>query len=95
MAYCGPRGIALSAFLKWDLDDQEAALGWQIREAGRCTGCGTHPDDWDERDDGHRFAWVPHIRSCPGCERVHLAQNSDQVKGKPGMNVYLTRGPRG
>jgi hypothetical protein len=65
MAYCGPRGIPLSAFLSWDDADQDAAIQWQSYEGQRCPGCGTHPDDWT---DGN--GWVAEPHRCPGCHRV-------------------------
>jgi hypothetical protein len=86
MAYCGPRGIALSAFLAWSQGDQDAALAWQAREGSRCGGCGTHEADWD--DDNR--AWVPEVHICPGCEQLEQARAA-QPPGFRGVTVRLTR----
>ena len=86
MADCGPRGIALSAFLGWPQDDQDAALAWQARESSRCGGCGTYEADWD--DD--RRAWVPEVHLCPGCEQLESTREK-QPPGFHGVHVRLTR----
>lgn len=89
MAYCGPRGIPLSAFLAWPEADQEAALAWQAHADAACPGCGTRSDDWDEAAGGHRQAWIAQAARCPGCaavERMH-----EQVEDAPGVRVRLIR----
>lgn len=90
MRYCGPRGIPLSRFLEWDELDQDAALMWQAHESRRCTGCGTHPDEWDETRGGRRDAYVAETVVCPGCRALDTA--TDRQGGKaniPGAHVML------
>jgi hypothetical protein len=90
MAYCGPRGIPLSVFLSWDTDDQDAALLWQAREARRCSGCGTHPDDWDPDAGGRRDAYHATVEVCPGCRTVDaLRDRTDPKTTPPGAHVVL------
>ena len=63
MAYCGPRGIPLSTFLGWAVDDQAAALAWQADDASRCPNCGTAEWEWEQDGLG---AWVAETRVCAG-----------------------------
>lgn len=81
MAYCGPRGIPLSAFLSWSKDDQDAALGWAGYESRRCRGCGSHPDE------GPRHA---HTDECPGCLKQEAATKA--ARDIPGAHVHLAPG---
>lgn len=90
MAYCGPRGIPLSAFLAWRDDDQQAALAWQAYENRRCNDCGTHPEDWDETQGGSRDAWRVELSHCQGCAELQQAMESDQTKRR-GVHLHLTR----
>lgn len=93
MAYCGPQGIALSAFLSWPESDQEAALAWAAREARRCSGCGTHPDDWSEDLGGSRMAYHAEYYICPGCTESQRMSESKQVeKAGRGVHVRLAAG---
>ena len=93
MAYCGPRGIELDAFLRWSQRSQDAALEWAAREARRCSGCGSDPDEW--ADDQH--AYHAHIgRECPGCaavERLQKQIESKNVPLRPGQRVVLPQIP--
>lgn len=88
MAYCGPRGIALSTFLRWTQSDQDAALEWAAHEARRCS-CGTHPDDWAEDPHAHHA----HLSAqCPGCLARHrLTQRLGKDGLDPGVQVVLPR----
>lgn len=89
MAYCGPRGIPLSTFLSWSEDDQQAALAWQSHEARRCSGCGTHPDDWAE----DRHAFHAEAYQCSGCLKLErLKQAPHVVNGEPGLHLRLADG---
>jgi hypothetical protein len=88
MAYCGPRGLPLSQFLRWSHADQDAALDWQVYEAGRCRGCGTHPDEWA----GDRYAFHAHFEQCPGCkEKQRLAEAPEAAER--GVFPVVARGP--
>lgn len=73
MAYCGPRGIALSTFLSWPQADQDAALEWSAHESRRCPSCGTHPDDDRPRH------WHPQV--CVGCQQKQRAQDDLRADG--------------
>jgi hypothetical protein len=96
MAYCGPRGIPLSAFLGWAAGDQQAALAWQAYESRRCTGCGSHPDDWDPELGGDLRAYRAVTRICQGCvelQRRHADPELRDGNGHPvrGLHIHLTR----
>lgn len=68
MGYCGPRGLPLSQFLSWDELDQAMALAWQVRQDETCSGCGVHPEVWDEDRGGHPDALRLEGRICRTCE---------------------------
>jgi hypothetical protein len=85
MAYCGPRALPLSQFLAWDPMDQQHALTWQAYESKRCSGCGTHPDEWTEPRAFHAERFT-----CPGCEQTErLAETCEG----PGIRTRLANGP--
>lgn len=88
MDYCGPRGIALSDFLRWDRRSQDAALEWTNYEARRCHGCGTHPADWAEDPR----AYHAHLSDqCPGC--LASARLSERAKDlDPGVRIVVPLG---
>lgn len=89
MAYCGPHGIALSTFLRWDVSDQEAALEWQAYEARRCRSCGSHPEDWAEDSRAHHA----HLHQCPGCQQTERLRQSNEAKDAGhGVQVVLAHG---
>lgn len=94
MAYCGPKGIALSAFLAWPQADQDAALAWQSHEALRCPSCGTHPSDYDPDAGGRRHAWHPDVEVCDGCATRDRGQEmlADRLEAH-GARLVLTREP--
>lgn len=92
MAYCGPRGIPLSAFLSWAEADQQAALAWQSWEARRCRDCGTHVDDWNPDTDGSRDAYTATIHICEGCVELERLRDSPELQGSPrGVHLHLIR----
>ena len=95
MAYCGPRGIALSAFLSWSQADQDAALGWAAHEARRCSGCGTHPDDWNEAAGGSRYAYHAEIHQCEGCMHLQRTKEGERFASgqERGLQPRLAHGP--
>ena len=95
MAYCGARGIALSTFLGWAEDDQQAALQWQAWESRRCSNCHTHPEDWNPDDGGSRSFQHWHPQVCIGCQRKQQAQDAlaaDDDKTK-GLGLVAADGP--
>lgn len=86
MAYCAPRGIALSAFLAWPQSDQDAALAWVAFESERCQQCGMHPvDTAAARIEAHTHVCL----SCAERERF-TARMTDQQRAVPGLQVRTT-----
>lgn len=91
MAYCGPRGIAWGEFLAWSKVSRDAAILWQLRENEKCTGCGTHPHDWDEQHGGHPRAYVAKLYTCKGCAAAESARDRLMKDAPPGSSVSLRR----
>jgi hypothetical protein len=89
MAYCGPRGIALSEFLRWDRADQDAALAWTAYENRRCSHCGTHPDEWAE----DKLAYHAHLSECRGCKQLQRLSNTNDAKTGEGRYARMQGGP--
>jgi len=89
MAYCGPRGIELAAFLRWSPASQRAALEWQAYENRRCSACGSHPEDWAEDPRAHHA----HMRQCKGCQAKQRVAESDRAKdAERGTQIVLAPG---
>jgi hypothetical protein len=88
MAYCGPRGIALSEFLRWDVGDQDAAIDWAAFEERRCRSCGTHPDEWT--DD--KTAYHAHLTECRGCKQLQRLSKTDDAKAGDGRFAVMAGG---
>ena len=91
MDYCGPRGIPLSVFLDWPVEDQDAALAWQSLENARCPGCGTRTVDWEPELGGSRTAWTPSIRVCQGCVQLERTRDQHADSKFRGLHIELTR----
>jgi hypothetical protein len=95
MAYCGPRGIPLSTFLAWSVDDQQAALVWQSEESLKCPNCGTAEWQWEQDPN---FAQAE-ARVCMGCQRVGTERKAYEKSAEhmPGLQIRLvpTGGQRG
>lgn len=83
MAYCAPRGIPHSEFLRWSPDDRDKALAWQVHELERCPSCGTRHEEWS--GDPHAFTWEP--RACRGCEV--------KAQGEDDLEAHRAEYPRG
>ena len=82
MDYCGPRGLPLAEFLKWDADDQEHALAWLRRDRSRCPSCGVPHGDWDEDAGGDRNAYHAEGFICRGCEELENAKSKEPHAGE-------------
>jgi hypothetical protein len=82
MAYCGPRGIELEAFLRWSPHSQQSALDWQAYENRRCRNCGIHPDDID---DGSFHA---HLQQCKGCQARERVADSKEAQDGRGVSAF-------
>lgn len=91
MDYCGPHGIAWEDFLSWSKTSRDAAILWQRRRNETCTGCGTHPDDWDPTRGGSEVAFRAELRSCRGCETHATAQAQITDAHGGGVQVVLVR----
>jgi hypothetical protein len=90
MAYCGPRGIELDAFLRWSEGSQRAALEWMKFEGRRCKSCGTHPDEWAEE----RYAYHAHLAQCKGCQhQQRLTESRDAQEAGRGVYAVMAYGP--
>ena len=89
MAYCGPKGIPLSTFLSWSLEDQQAALAWQAHEGRRCPSCGSHPEDFSRDGDERHF----HVSICAGCMKHKAVADSIKDAKEPGLHVIAAHGP--
>lgn len=88
--------IPHSTFLGWSQLDRDKAIWHQIRRAGTCRSCGTHPDEWDPAKGGHRAAYVAEISLCPGCEQQQREQkrlDDPANKGQRGLSVRLRPNP--
>lgn len=71
---------------QWEQLDREYALAYRAVERGRCGGCGTFADEWDE----DRFAYIAHDWICPGCENLDNERHNDPREGgTPGRKTYL------
>ncbi len=94
MAYCGPRGIPYRRFLGgpdvWDRLSRFLAVAWDRHERELCRGCGTHPDEWDEKRGGDRDAFQAVAHFCRGDELI--GQKQDEIKDRgPGWRAGLAR----
>lgn len=94
MEYCSEHGIPYSQFLSWSDDDQEAALSYMLFERGRCSQCGTFPEDWLK--DGKPVDPTPYETSseaCLGCATLEDARKKIPDEYRHHVRVYLR--PRG
>ena len=88
MAYCGPRGIPLSEFLRWDRKDQAAALAWEAHENSRCKSCGTHPEEWAE----DKLAYHAHLTECRGCKQLQRLAKTEEAQESEGRAAVMAGG---
>lgn len=97
MAVCAEYRIPHKVFLRdWDKDDRDKAIWWHVRQRSACRMCGTRREEWDERQGGHRHAYLAELDRCPGCEQIEQLQSSiadDHTVGK-GVRVILRPNPR-
>lgn len=88
-----------SVFLDWDRDDRDKAVMHQIRKSERCSGCGTHPDEWDPTLGGSVDAYVTKLVHCKGCQTKESGEEAfekskkDGAKARRGTSVRLARNP--
>lgn len=85
MEYCAPLGIPHSEFLRWDKDDRDKAIAWQLRKMATCPRCGTRHEEWEEDHN----AYVGEERQCRGCE-VRERTEAAIPKDDPRRGVYVT-----
>lgn len=91
MSYCGPIGLPRSTFLRWDRDDQDAAIVWQMRRNQTCQSCGTRPDEWDPALGGRDDAYRAELHKCWGCHAKAAAEKSITDSMGAGVFVALAR----
>lgn len=89
MDYCAPLGLPHSHFLggpaDWSAHDRELAMGWAMRKAQTCPGCGTRRDQW-ERD---RQAFDAELYDCPGCFLRAAAEKQLPDESRAHVHVHL------
>ena len=93
MAVCADYRIPHSEFLRWDTDDRDKAIAWHLRQADTCPSCGTRPEEWDPKRDGHQWAYVAEPRRCRGCEVRELGEASQPKDAGRGVSIVLKRNP--
>lgn len=75
----------------WSQLDRDKALWHASWKAGVCSGCGTHPDEWDPDKGGSRAAYEAVKIRCAGCaatEQLREATESQKTKDR-GVRVEL------
>lgn len=94
MAYCVPKGIPHSVFLKWNEDDQDKALGWELYQRQLCSGCGTEPSEWVDEDGFPVFPppYQPNSTRCYGCVTLNEENRKFEKMGNS-IGVSLRLGP--
>lgn len=89
-----------SVFLDWDRDDRDKAVMHQIRKSERCSGCGTHPDEWNPEMGGSVDAYVTKLVHCKGCQTKEAGEAEFEEakkageKARRGTTVQLKRNPK-
>lgn len=92
MNYCGPRGIDWEGdFLARSQASRDASLLWQQDRDETCTGCGTHPDDWDPKRGGHLRAFVATVIDCHGCAAIAARQKRLEKEVETGTYTSAAR----
>lgn len=89
MAYCGPRGIPHSQFLRWSDADRAAAMAWQQDQAERCPSCRVHPKDTARGQAGFHAEAV----QCLTCRQLDEARAAVPSAVKQFTHVQLLPGP--
>lgn len=79
-----PHSHFLGGPLVWTQADRDKAIHHQVLKAETCSGCGTHPDDWDPAKGGHRQAYVAKVDRCAGCAAVEQLQEARTAESKSG-----------
>ncbi len=77
----------------WSQLDRDKALWYAAWKAETCSGCGTHPDEWDPAKGGSRTAYEATQKRCPGCAATEQLQESiaAQKTKDRGVRVALRR----
>lgn len=75
--------------MAWPHDDQDKAVAYVLHRrrvaqteaeaaSGRCSECGTVPEDWIDPTTGQRLAepaWIVETHICPGCRYIEAKEN--------------------
>lgn len=80
----------------WTQQDRDKSI-WHARyRAERCSGCGTHPDEWDPAKGGDRQAYAAVESRCAGCAMLEQQQAalSSRAKEDRTRGVRIVLRPR-
>lgn len=92
MAVAHDYRIPHSEFLSWKQRDRDKAIWYHLRERQRCSGCGTHPDEWDPAEGGSIHAYRVKEHFCPGCQLLEPARKQLHSDSAPaGLTMGLSR----
>lgn len=95
MEYCGPIGLPYSAFLGWDVNDQDAALAWKRNKAEVCANCGTLDADWRDAKTKQLLDPAPFEvegHRCAGCVEIANYREREDVQSNT-VGLYLRLRP--
>lgn len=91
LQYCFENGIPHSVLLEWDPVDRAKLLAFSAEKSERCFMCGTGLWEWDPAQGGHRRAYDPVEKFCPGCYAKAAARSSDPGRNMDGITIELAR----
>jgi hypothetical protein len=77
-----PHSHFLGGPLVWTQQDRDKAIWHARHRAERCSGCGTHPDEWDPKKGGDRQAYAAVESRCAGCAALELQQELTESRPK-------------
>lgn len=77
----------------WTDEDRDKAIWHAKYKAERCSGCGTHPDEWNPNKGGDRQAYGAVEERCAGCAALEQHQEALSSRAKEdrvrGVRVVL------
>jgi len=66
----------------WTQQDRDKAIWHAKYKSETCSGCGTHPDEWDPEKGGDRHAYAAVESRCPGCAAIEQLQEAVESRPK-------------